>query len=76
VARDRKQKYPKARSAAEAVTRLDAAEEGALHEIVDVVADLATKESEYLIEVTMKEHFTGGSVASAPGCVKGGVVLA
>ena len=51
----------------EEVPRLDAAEEGPLDQVVDVVADLVGEEAADRLEMPLKKQVSGVAVAATPG---------
>jgi hypothetical protein len=67
VVGDREEVGAEAGLLAEAISTLDAAEEGALDQVVDAVADLVGEEAADRLEVALKEEVAGVAVASAPG---------
>jgi hypothetical protein len=66
VASDAKQVAPKAGLAAKAIATLDAGEEGALDQIVDLVGRLVGEESTHAVEMPVEQLIAGPSIAVAP----------
>lgn len=64
---DREEVGAEARLLAEAVAALDAAEEGPLDQVVDVVADLVGEEAADRLEVPLEQQVSGVAVTATPG---------